>query len=96
MGVACVRGWADLWQVFLFLFLAAIPDNLVDAEVRLVSVAQTNGTAHPADFLHYNALLKIPKTVPPCFSVGGQERKGGMHMRFLSTQTINNSFYYNL
>ena len=83
MGVA----WADLWQVFLFLFLAAIPDNLVDAEVRLVSVAQTNGTAHPADFLHYNALLKIPKTSAPILLCGGQERKRGLHTRFLSTQT---------
>ena len=88
--MACVRGWADLWQVLLFLFLAAIPDNLVDAEVRLVSITQTNGTAHPADFLHYNALLKIPKTSAPILLCGGQERKGrkrGMHTRFLSTQT---------
>ena len=89
--MAWVRGWADLWQVFLFLFLAAVPDNLVDAEVRLVPVAQTNGTAHSADFFHHNALLKIAKTSPPillCRGAKGRKGgKGGTHMRFLSTQT---------
>ena len=74
--MASVRGWADLWQVFLLLFLTAVPDNLVDAEVRLVPVAQTNGTAHSADFFHHNALLKIAKTSPPillCRGAKGRE-----------------------
>ena len=44
------------------MFLIAIPDKLVDAEVRLVSVAQTHGTADTANLLHHNAVLKIPKT----------------------------------
>ena len=56
------RGGADLWQVLLFLFLTAVPDKLVDAEVRLVSVAQTHGTADTANLLHHNAVLKIPET----------------------------------
>ena len=46
----------------MFLFLAAIPDDLVDGEVGMVAIAESNGTTCSTDLLYSNAVLHIAKT----------------------------------
>lgn len=46
----------------MFLFLIAIPDYLVDAQVGVVSIAESYGTTSSTDLLNSNAILQIAKT----------------------------------
>ncbi len=53
-----------LGQVLLFLLLAAVPDDLVDAEVGMVPIAEANGRAGPTHLLNGDAVLQVAQASP--------------------------------
>lgn len=41
----------EIWQVFLFLLLRGVSDQLVDAEIAVRAITKTYGSRSPTDLL---------------------------------------------
>ena len=52
----------DLWHVLLLLFLGGVAHHLVDAEVRVGAVTESDGRGHSRHFLHHNDMIEVTQS----------------------------------
>lgn len=52
----------DLWHVLLLLFLGGVAHHLVDTEVRVGAVTESDGRGHSRHFLHHNDMIEVTQS----------------------------------
>ena len=61
------RSSEDFGQIFLFLRVAPIANELVDAQVRVGAVTQGDASAGSREFLHGDTMFGVMQTETPVF-----------------------------
>ncbi len=66
---------AEGWQVLLFLRLAAVTIDLIEAKIRHGTVGQPHGRRGTADFLHHHSVRQITQTTATIDFINGDAQK---------------------